>query len=76
MNTINLQTQTSSESPAREVAANSTQAKSERAYHEVPGLRPETKDVLRQLQSNIALLEDQCGRLSFLMTEIRSVIRR
>ncbi len=72
LNNIHLQPQPNSDSPAREVPA----AKIERAYIEVPGLRPETKDVLKQLQSNIALLEDQCGRLGFLLSEIRTVIRR
>jgi hypothetical protein len=50
---------------------------SERAgYHELPGLRHETKDVLKQLQNNIQLLEDLGGRLGFVMSEVRSVIRR
>ncbi len=70
MNTTNLQ---QGEAPATAAVKSEREP---RAYVEVPGLRPETKDVLKQLQSNIALLEDQCGRLSFLMTEIRSVIRR
>lgn len=45
-------------------------------YHELPGLRHETKDVLKQLHNNIALLEDLGGRLGFVMSEVRSVIRR
>ncbi len=45
-------------------------------YQELPGLRHETKDVLKQLQNNIALLEDLGGRLGFVMSEVRSVIRR
>ena len=46
------------------------------AYRELPGLRHETKDVLQQLQSNIQMLEDLGGRLSYMMGEIRSLIRR
>ncbi len=45
-------------------------------YQEVPGLRHETKDVLKQLQTNIQLLEDLGGRLGFVMSEVRSVIKR
>lgn len=45
-------------------------------YHEVPGLRHETKDVLKQLQTNIQLIEDLSGRLGFVMSEIRTLIRR
>lgn len=71
MNTTNFASQ--GDSPATAAVKSERE---QRAYVEVPGLRPETKDVLKQLQSNIALLEDQCGRLSFLLTEIRSVIRR
>ncbi len=46
------------------------------SYQELPGLRHETKDVLKQLQTNIQLLEDLGGRLGFMMTEIRGLIRR
>ena len=46
------------------------------SYQELPGLRHETKDVLKLLQQNIQLLEDLGGRLGFIMTEVRSVIRR
>lgn len=60
--------QTKSETPARS---------NERVgYHELPGLRHETKDVLQQLQNNIQLLEDLGGRLGFVMSEVRSLIRR
>ena len=45
-------------------------------YQEIPGLRHETKDVLKQLHNNIQLLEDLGGRLGFVMSEIRSLIRR
>lgn len=45
-------------------------------YHELPGLRHETKDVLQQLTNNIAMLEDLGGRLGFVMSEVRSLIRR
>jgi hypothetical protein len=43
---------------------------------ELPGLRHETKDVLQQLHANIQMIEDLNGRLSFVMGEIRSLIRR
>jgi hypothetical protein len=46
------------------------------SYQELPGLRVETKDVLKLLQHNIQLLEDLGGRLGFVMSEVRSVIRR
>ena len=45
-------------------------------YHEMPGLRHETKDVLKQLHHNIQLLEDLGGRLGFVMGEVRSIIKR
>jgi len=71
LNTINLQPQTNSEIPLRD----SSLIKSERARSDLPGFQ-QPKDVLQQLQSNIALLEDQCGRLNFMLSEVRSVIRR
>lgn len=46
------------------------------SYQEIPGLRHETRDVLKQLHHNIQVLEDLGGRLGFLLSEIRSVIRR
>ncbi|HMN67755.1 MAG TPA: hypothetical protein PKC28_04375 [Bdellovibrionales bacterium] len=42
----------------------------------LPRVRVETRDVLQQLNSNIQLLEDLGGRLSFMLTEVRSLIRR
>ncbi len=42
----------------------------------LPSLRPEPKDVLQQLKTNLALLEDQCGRLHYMLKEVRSVIRK
>lgn len=45
-------------------------------YHEIPGLRHETRDVLKQLNSNIQLLEDVGGRLSFVLAELRGLIRK
>ena len=33
------------------------------AYHEIPSLRHETRDVLKQLDANVRLLEDLGGRL-------------
>jgi hypothetical protein len=46
------------------------------SYRELPGLRHETKDVLQQLHANIQMIEDLSGRLSFVMGEVRSLIRR
>jgi hypothetical protein len=69
LNTLNLQNQPKVvESAVRETVRP--------AYTELPGLRHETKDVLQQLNTNIQLLEDLGGRLGFMMTEIRSLIRR
>jgi hypothetical protein len=48
----------------------------ERAYRDVPGLRHDTKDVLKQLQANIDHLEELGGRLGFMLSEVRSLIRR
>lgn len=69
MNTTNVHSQTNSEISLRD---SSHSLKSER----IPALRHEPKDVLQQLQANIAVLEDRCGRLSFMLNEVRSVIRR
>jgi hypothetical protein len=68
-----LHPHTNSEIPLRD---SSVTVKSERAYHDLPGFRSDAKDVLQQLQANIALLEDKCGRLNFMMGEVRSVIRK
>lgn len=69
LNTLNLQNQVNGEKiTVREPVRAS--------YQELPGLRHETKDVLKQLTTNIQLLEDLGGRLGFMMTEIRSLIRR
>lgn len=48
----------------------------ERSYSDVPGLRHETKDVLQQLQANINYLEDLGGRLGYVLSEVRTIIRR
>ena len=42
----------------------------------LPGLRHETKDVLKQMQSNLAQLEDLTARLGLVLSDVRSVIRR
>ncbi len=47
-----------------------------RTYHDIPGLRHETRDVLKSLDANMNLLEDLCGRLSFVLAEVRTVTRR
>jgi hypothetical protein len=72
LNTINLQTQTNNESPLRD----SSRVKSERALQDLPAYQWEPKDVLQQLQANLSILEDQCGRLNFMMAEVRSNLRR
>lgn len=71
MNTLNLHSQKQIQTSVREDVAQPS-----RAYHELPGLRHETKDVLKQLESNILLLEDMGGRLSFVLSEVRGLIRR
>ena len=47
-----------------------------RPAHDLPVLRPETKDVLKQLNANLNQLEDLTGRLGFVLTEVRSLLRR
>ncbi len=70
LNTINLKSLAKTDS-------NSHTLNVERAsYREIPGLRHETKDVLQQLHTNIQMLEDLGGRLGFVMSEVRSIIRR
>lgn len=51
-------------------------ARSERVYHDISGLRPDAKDVLQQLNTNLRHLEDLTGRLGFVMSEVRGLIRR
>jgi hypothetical protein len=46
------------------------------SYHELPGLHHETRDVLKQLDANINLLDDLSGRLSFVLNEVRTMVRR
>jgi hypothetical protein len=72
VSTPTLQSVKSNESSARETA----RPERERSYHEMPGLRHETRDVLKQLDANIQLLEDLGGRLSFVMNEVRGTMRR
>lgn len=74
MNTLNLTSANQGEAPARNVSSNPERPA--RAYHELPGLRHETRDVLKQLDSNIHLLEDLSGRLGFVLSEVRGLIRR
>lgn len=52
-----------------------TEVKS-RAYVESPNSNPSSMDVLNQFQANLATLEDLNGRLRFMMTEIRGLIRK
>ncbi len=72
MNIVNQQSKNMNETSAREIV----QTEREVSYRELPGLRHETKDVLKQLDSNIRLLEDLNGRLGFVLSEVRSLIRR
>jgi hypothetical protein len=70
LSTINLKPVANVEPAVRPAVA-------ERAsYRELPGLRHETKDVLQQLHANIQMIEDLNGRLGFVMSEVRSLIRR
>ncbi len=47
------------------------------AYHEIAGDKHLVRvDVLEQLKSNIAQLEDLHGRLRFMMGEVRSLLKR
>lgn len=72
LNTVNLQTKSAGEILPREISSRLERS----AYQEFPGLRHETKDVLQQLNANVQLLEDLTGRLGFVMSEVRSLIRR
>lgn len=72
MNTLHLQTKKSVEVQPRERAP----TVETHHYRELPSLRVETKDVLKQLDSNIRLLEDLGGRLSYMLAEVDSLIRR
>ena len=72
MNIVNPQSKSLNENSAREIAPTEREV----SYRELPGLRHETKDVLKQLDSNIRLLEDLNGRLGFVLSEVRSLIRR
>jgi hypothetical protein len=71
LNTTNLQKTDSTVAPVR-----AESPRRDRAYSDLPGLRHETKDVLQQLQANINSLEDLGGRLSFMLAEVRGLIRR
>lgn len=71
LNTVNLQTKVLADIPARDL-----NNRTERGYQELPSLGHETRDVLKQLNANIQLLEDLGGRLSFVLAEVSSVIRR
>lgn len=46
------------------------------AAQDVLGIHHEAKDVLKQLQTNVQLLEDLSGRIAFVLTEVRSLIKR
>jgi hypothetical protein len=72
VSTLTLTPKTQSENTAQEM----TSPAREYSYHELPGLRRETRDVLKQLDANIQLLEDLGGRLSFVLNEVRGMIRR
>ncbi len=72
VSTLNLQPKPKSETQPLDLS----HAERDRAYVEVPGLRHETRDVLKQLDSNILLLEDLGGRLGFVLAELRSLIRK
>lgn len=43
---------------------------------DMPSLRPETKDCLKQLHANLNALEDLSGRLGFVLADVRTLIRR
>ena len=72
MSILHLQPKNQSEAGLREIP----QAPAPHAYIDLPGLRHETRDVLKQLDANIQLLEDMSGRLGFVLSEIRTLIRR
>lgn len=47
-----------------------------RTYSDSPNAHATSMDVLKQFQANMATLEDLNGRLRFMMTEIRGLIRK
>lgn len=69
VNELTLQTVTTAKTAKQEVSRS-------RAYVESPSLNPSSMDVLNQFQANMATLEDINGRLRFMMTEIRGLIRK
>jgi len=72
VSTLTLQPKPASEAQSQK----SARPELERAYVELPALRHETRDVLKQLDANIQLLEDLGGRLSYMLGEVRSIIRK
>jgi hypothetical protein len=75
VSTLNFQPKNSnSETPARTASESARPASV--PYVEVPALRHETRDVLKQLDANLNLIEDLTGRLSFVLGEVRQMIRR
>ena len=73
MSTLTLQPKIQGENSQREI---SLPEREHSSYYEIPSLRHETHDVLKQLDANIQLLEDLGGRLTFVLTEVRGMIRR
>lgn len=68
---LKLQTVSTSKSPLSE-----TTGLKQHAYVESGNPAHATLDVLRQFEANIATLEDLNGRLQYMMTEIRGLIRK
>lgn len=70
MNTLNVSPNSVSETQPQK------RARTESVFVDVPGLRGDTKDVLQQLAANVTRLEDLTERLGFVLSEVRSVIKR
>lgn len=64
-----LQTAVTTKSSKQEISKS-------RVYVETPDHNPSSMDVLNQFQANMDTLEDLNGRLRFMMTEIRGLIRK
>jgi hypothetical protein len=74
LNTLNLQSKDTGNPASSSASVRDTSAR--RATQELPGLRHETKDVLKQLHANINYLEDLGSRLGFVLSDVRTLIRR
>lgn len=74
MNTKNQNTSISGSFTAPKVAG--SESMKEINYSEIPGLRSPEVDVLNQFQSNLKALTDLHFKLSYVLSEVKSVLRK